>query len=64
MPEIIGDVGFILQHRDVNELKEIIGKALSCDKNLGAQARKCVAENYTIKKREILLLDLCEKLMK
>jgi glycosyltransferase involved in cell wall biosynthesis len=64
MPEIIGDSGFTLQHRDLNELKTVLANAISCDKNLGLQARKRIAENYTIKKREILLLDLCEKLMK
>ena len=63
IPEIIGDTGYILKHRDVNELKEIISQAISCDKSLGAQARKRVADNYTIRKRENQLLGLCEKLM-
>ena len=63
IPEIIDHTGFTLKHRDVNELKDIITQAISSDKALGAQARKRVADNYTIKKREAQLLGLCEKLM-
>jgi len=63
MPEIIGNAGFILKHRDLSELKTVITKAIACDKSLGAQARKHVADNYAIKKRETLILGLCEKLM-
>jgi glycosyltransferase involved in cell wall biosynthesis len=61
--EIIGDTGFILQERNLDLLKHLISGAMSSDKTLGTKARKRVADNYTIAKRETALLELCEKLM-
>ncbi len=63
IPEIIGDTGFTLRKRDVNLLKEVLAQAISCDKGLGAKARKRIVDNYTIQKRETKLVALCEKLM-
>jgi glycosyltransferase involved in cell wall biosynthesis len=63
MPEIIGDTGFTLAKRDVNQLRDLLVRAISCDKTLGAKARKRIADNYTIKQRESQLLALCDKLM-
>jgi glycosyltransferase involved in cell wall biosynthesis len=64
IPEIIGDTGFTLKKRDVEQLKALLIQAMASDKNLGVKARKRIADNYTITKRQDQLLVLCEKLMR
>jgi glycosyltransferase involved in cell wall biosynthesis len=64
IPEIIGENGFILKHRNVNELKTLIGKALETDKiKIGKAARKRIAENFTYAMRSEKLLNLCNSLI-
>jgi glycosyltransferase involved in cell wall biosynthesis len=64
IPEIIGNTGFILKHRDTEELKKLIEKALASDATrLGKQARSRIAENYTYVKRSEKLLNLCNRLI-
>ena len=63
--EIIGGSGFVLKHRSVDELKDVISKAINADKpNLRKNARKRIAENYTYSLRKEKLLALCNKLIK
>lgn len=63
IPEIIGDSGFVLQHRSVEELKSLLSKAIAADKNpLRKKARARIAENYTLEKRKEKLLALCRSL--
>lgn len=65
IPEIIGDSGFVLQHRNVEELKTVIQQALSADKNsLRKKARLRIADNYTHESRKEKLLKLCASLLK
>ena len=65
LPDIVGDTGFILKHRSVEELKEVIAKALLCDKGLFRQkARKHIAENFMLEKRAAKLLNLVDGLIR
>lgn len=53
MPEIVGDAGFVLKKRDVNELKKLIKAALNSDKKtLAKKARQRIQENYTEERRK------------
>ncbi len=59
MPFIINDGGFILNHRDKNELTALIRKALICDKATLAQgARLRIAKNFpdTLRKKNLTAL--------
>lgn len=63
IPEIIGDSGFVLQNRNVDELRRLIQQALNADKNvLKKKAQLRIAENYTLEKRKEKLLSLCRSL--
>ncbi len=63
IPEIIGDSGFVLKNRSVNELTQIIQQALSAEKDtLRNKARLRITENYTLEKRKEKLLALCKRL--
>jgi glycosyltransferase involved in cell wall biosynthesis len=58
IPEIIGDSGFVLTKRSEEELKALISKALVSETNkLGKEARKRIAENYTLLNRKTKLLN-------
>jgi glycosyltransferase involved in cell wall biosynthesis len=64
IPEIVGDSGFMLKHRDREELKMLIQNALNADKvSLKTKARLRIANNYTIEGRRQKLLELCNKLI-
>lgn len=64
IPEIIGDSGFILDHRNKDELIELILKALKSDTEvLGKKARARIIDNYSIEKRSKLLLELTKNLL-
>ncbi len=59
LPDIVSETGFILNHRNVEELKTLIASALNCDKEmLSKKARKHIEENFTIEKRATKLLNL------
>lgn len=62
LPEIIGDTGFIHQHKNLDTLEVIIRKALSIqDKDKwGKAARVRIEENYNIAKREKEFITLIE----
>lgn len=61
--EIIGNTGYILNFRDVNELIALIQKVTTENKpELGKAARVRVAENYSWSKRANALLKLCKAL--
>lgn len=64
IPEIIGEGGFVLKHKNAGELRELIASALNSDKNtLRKKARQRIAENYTLEMRKEKLLKLCNSLM-
>ncbi len=63
IPEIIGDSGFVLQNRNIDELRRLIQQALIADKDvLKKKAQLRIAENYTLEKRKEQLLALCRSL--
>ncbi len=65
MPEIIGKCGFILEKRDVNQLREVLLNAITSDyKLLGNLARDVVASNFTEEAREEKLFNLLKALNK
>lgn len=64
MPKIVGDSGFILKKRDINELKKLIEIAVNSDKaTLAKKSRKRIQENYTEERRKSELKDLIEKII-
>lgn len=63
IPEIIGESGFILPHRDVNELKTIIAAALNSDrKSLRKSVRQGIENNFTLAHRERQLMEVLNHL--
>jgi len=53
LPEIVGDTGFVVEHRNAVELQPIIGAALLCDTGLkGAMARQRITDRYPITARQ------------
>lgn len=64
IPEIIGDSGFVLQHRSATELKAVLQQALTTDTaTLGKKARQRIADNYTHQMRKQKLLQVCKELL-
>jgi len=64
MPDIVSDSGYILKHKDVNELYELVKDALTNFElsTLGKKTRQRVVENYTFEKRKRKLLAAIGKL--
>ncbi len=65
MPDIVADCGYILKHKNINELYELVNSALNnfeLDK-LGKKARQRVVENYTFENRKEQLLSAVNKLV-
>lgn len=63
IPEIIGDSGFVLEHKSLDELKALLTKALTSNKeSLRKKARARIADNYTYEMRKEKLLKLCRQL--
>lgn len=61
IPEIIGDSGFVLKHRNVEELKHLVALALSSNTTeLGKKARARIQENYSLEERKRKLISVCE----
>jgi glycosyltransferase involved in cell wall biosynthesis len=62
IPEIIGDSGFILQHRDEKELHALIIQAMAADVDkLGKTARGRIVENYDVRTRKEKLIAICSR---
>jgi glycosyltransferase involved in cell wall biosynthesis len=60
MPEIVGDAGFILMHKSIQELLQIMNKAISSDLNLmGIKSRERIIKHYptSIRKKLIDLIN-------
>ena len=65
IPEIISNTGFILAKKDPQLLKQLIEKALLCDKEkLSVATRKRILENYSLHKREVALLEVIDDCLK
>ena len=59
LPEIAGSTGYVLKHRDKDELVALVQRALREDnESLGAKARRRIADNYSIARRRQALIDV------
>tara|TARA_B110000285_G_C15076280_1_gene590926 strand:- start:229 stop:1275 length:1047 start_codon:yes stop_codon:yes gene_type:complete len=64
IPEIIGNTGFVLKHKDNGELLQLIEVATRCDKKKYAQlARTRIVKNYPLESRN-KLIELVNTLLK
>ena len=64
IPEIIGENGYLLHHRDNNELKLLLQKALDgYSISRGENAAKSIQERFSIQRRKDELTALCRQLM-
>lgn len=64
MPKIVGESGFVLSRADVRLLNALVKKTITADmKNLSAMARKRIADNFTLEKRQKELLRLAAELI-
>ncbi|MBT8220948.1 MAG: glycosyltransferase family 4 protein [Bacteroidia bacterium] len=63
IPEIIGNSGFILQHRDIDELNQLVRSAISGqDKEAkGLSARSRIISKYPIERRINSLVEIIEQ---
>ncbi len=64
IPEIIGDTGFIINHRNIEEMKEKIEAALKCNSLLGKLAKQRILDNFSLEKREVALTNIVEEQLK
>ncbi len=63
MPEIAGGIGFVLKSKDVDQLKELIKKALSSERSdLSKKARERIQKKYPESLRKERLLSLLSKM--
>ena len=65
MPEIIGNSGFVLEHRKIDELIPLLNKSIN-DLDLNNKsilARNLISQNYPIKLREEKLTELINQLI-
>ncbi|MGZ3933258.1 MAG: glycosyltransferase family 4 protein, partial [Bacteroidia bacterium] len=65
MPDLVGDCGYILKHKNVTELRDMIGAALNNTDlaGLGKKARKRVEERFSFENRRKKMIAELEKLM-
>ena len=52
IPEIIGETGFVVMERKIEQMKNELEKALKAENNLSEQAKKRIIDNYSIERRE------------
>lgn len=64
IPEIVGDCGFLLQHRNVDELVALIKSAVERNDlaELGVRSRERICTKYNMGKRRKQIIDQLEKL--
>ena len=65
MPEIIGDSGYVLKERNIDQLKSLILNALKDPSSIKSElARNRIKENYTLTERKDALIGLILSLKK
>ncbi|MBL7922473.1 MAG: glycosyltransferase family 4 protein [Bacteroidia bacterium] len=65
MPDIVDSCGYILKHKNTDELRTLIENAINNTglNTLGKKARKRIEDNYTFDRRKTKLLSELEKLV-
>lgn len=65
MPDIVSDCGFVLKHKNIDELYSLIESAINNTdiSVIGKKARKRIEDNYTFEKRKNKLLSELQKLV-
>ena len=64
MPDIVGDTGFVLKHRDAAELNRLLDKVLSASATpLSENARQRIAIRYPLERRKEELIGLVRRLI-
>ncbi len=64
IPKIINGCGFIINTKDVGQVKEVILKAMEQNEKSGINARNYIIENFNFDQRTFTLLKLLNKLLK
>jgi glycosyltransferase involved in cell wall biosynthesis len=65
IPEIIANEELLLKKRDLEQLKILLSKALSCNKSVESKnARARIANNYQLKQRQDKFFELFSKLVR
>lgn len=65
IPDLIGDSGFILKHRNIDELESLMKEALASPrKDLAIRARNQIKDNYPFTRRKQEMLELLQTLAK
>ncbi len=62
IPEIIGNSGYVVSRRDINDMKEAVNRALQLPDEYGRKARERILENYSFERREKELTELLGKI--
>lgn len=57
IPSTIGNYGFVLESKTIEQAIQLINKALTCDNKLGIQARQRIIDHYSEELREQRLLN-------
>jgi glycosyltransferase involved in cell wall biosynthesis len=58
IPEMIGDSGFIIQHKNIEEMKKQIVAALNSDPSMGKLAKQRVLDNFSLETRSKTLCEM------
>ncbi len=62
IPKIIGKYGFIVENKDINEIVDKLYKALNSPEDMGIKARKHIISNFSLNRRNELLINTLEQL--
>jgi glycosyltransferase involved in cell wall biosynthesis len=63
IPEIIGDTGFIVKHKNIEEIKQKVEEALRSRPQLGKMAKQRIIDNYSLESRENALTAIIEGML-
>ena len=61
IPEIIGNTGYVVQHKNIAEIKQEVLNALKSDPDMGKRAKQRILDNYSLEKREKTLCKLIKQ---
>jgi glycosyltransferase involved in cell wall biosynthesis len=64
IPEMIGDSGFVVHHRDIEEMRQKVEAAVKSDPVMGKLAKQRVLENFSLETRTKTLCDLINEQLK